>query len=265
MKQLQIIVCIKQVPDPEGHRSAYVIDSDAKKVIPTGIAPVINPFDENALEAALQLKDILGGKVVAISLGWKLAKPVLRKALSVGVEELILLEDENFKDINGYSTATVLAAAIKKIGEYDLIFTGRQAADWDFGQVGLVLAEILQVPCVNLAQKVNVEDNNVVVEKLKRNGYEIVKVSMPALITVSNEVGDLRLPTLQAIRAAHKQSITIWNSKDLEVDPVRLEGRKIWKLFAPQYRIRDRILIEGESPEQKGENLAIWMKKEQII
>jgi electron transfer flavoprotein beta subunit len=135
-------------------------------------------------------------------MGERLAKAVLREAQSVGADELILLEDKHFKDLDGYSTVYVLATAIKKIGKYHLILVGRQAADWDFGQVGLIMAEILQIPSINLAQKVRVEGETVIAEKLKRNGYENVRTPMPALITVGNEIGELRLPLIQDIKSA---------------------------------------------------------------
>jgi electron transfer flavoprotein beta subunit len=129
MKELQIIVCVKQVPDPEGPADSFKVDPEAKKVIPVGIPPVINPFDENALEAALRIKNQSNSKVTVLSMGEKLAQPVLRKALAAGADDLILLMDHHFKDLDSYSTAYVLSSAIRRIGAYDLILTGRQAGD----------------------------------------------------------------------------------------------------------------------------------------
>lgn len=265
MKELKIIVCIKQVPDPEGPASAFTVDSEAKKVIPMGIPPVINPFDENALEAALQLKEKYGGRVIAISLGEKLAKPMLTKALGVGADDLILLEDERFDGIDSYSIAYVLSAAIKKIGEYDLILAGRQAGDWDFGQTGSILAEILRIASISLAQRVKVEDGKVVVEKLKRNGYEIVKTSMPALITVDSQVGDLRYPSLKSLIVARKKPLTFWGIRELEVDPQRLEARRIYRFSPPPSRKRECFFIESETLQEKGEKLALKLRQDKVI
>lgn len=265
MKEPQIIVCIKQVPDPEGPLSAFEVDSQAKKVTPVGIPPVINPFDENALEAALRIKDSVGGSVVAISMVEKPATPVLKRALAVGADALILLEDEQFKDLDSYSTAYVLATAIKKIGGYDLILVGRQAADWDFGQVGSIVAELLQIPSISVAQKVRVEDKRVVVEKLRRNGYEIVQASMPALVTVSSEIGDLRLPSLQAIKDGRTKPLTVWRITDLELDPHKLEVKRIYTLSPPPCRKRDCVFIEGESLQEKGEKLALRLRQDKVI
>lgn len=265
MKELKIIVCIKQIPDPEGPSSAFQVDSEAKKVIPEGIPPVINPFDENALEVALQLKNKYGGSIVAVSMVEGPVTQVLRKALSVGVDELIILSDEHYKDLDSNSTAYVLSAAIKKLNIGDLILLGRQAADWDFGEVAPILAEILQIPSISLAQRVKVEDDKVVVKKIRRNGYEIVKALMPALMSISSEAGDLRLPSLKDIKDAYKKHLTVWNIADLEIDPHRLEKKKIFELLPPPSSKRNCVYIEGESPQERGENLAIKLQENKVI
>jgi electron transfer flavoprotein beta subunit len=266
MKELNIIVCIKQVPDPEGPSSAFEVDSATKKVHPVGITPVINPFDQNALEAALQLRDNYGGNIVAISMLEGPATPVLKKALSVGANQLILLQDEHFRDLNCSSTAYVLSAAIRKFEPYDLILVGRQAADWDFGQVGSIIAEILQVPCISLATKVEIEDHKkVVVKKLRRNGYEVIKAPMPALITVSSEIGDLRIPLLKDIKEAYKKPSTSWNISSLNIDSQRLEARKIYTLLPPPSKKRECFIVGGDSPQEKGEKLALQLRHDKVI
>jgi electron transfer flavoprotein beta subunit len=262
--ELRIVVCIKQVPDPEGPADSFKIDSQAKKVIPVGIPPLINPFDENALEIALRIKDDHAVKVTAISMGEKLAQPVLRKALAAGADELILLVDPHFKDLDTHSTAYVLASAIRKIGNYDIILTGRQAGDWDFGVTGLLIAEILQIPGINLARKVEIKDNKVLVEKLSQNGYEIVRAPMPVLITVSSEVGELRYPSIKALQASGSRPVKVYNGKDIEVDAKKLRVMEIVDLFAYKNK-RQCKFIEGNSPQEKGENLAIKLREDQLI
>jgi electron transfer flavoprotein beta subunit len=264
MKTLQIIVCVKQVPDPEGPADAFKVDSEAKTVIPVGIPPVINPFDENALEAALRIKNQFNCKVTVLSMGEKLAQPVLRKALAAGADDLILLMDQHFKNLDSYSNAYVLSKAIRKIGTYDLILTGRQAGDWDFGITGLFIAEILQIPIINLARKVEIRDDCVFVEKLCDDGYEVVKAKRPLLVTVSNEVGELRYTSVRALQAVSKKPIQIFNAGDLELDLEKLTHRTIYNLVAFQDERQCRF-IEGESSQEKGENLAIWIKKERLI
>lgn len=264
MKQLQILVCIKQVPDPEGPASAFKVDPEAKKVIPVGIPPVINPFDENALEAALRIRDYHEAKVVAISVGGKLAQPVLRKALAAGADELILAEDRHFEDIDSCSTAYVLSRAIGKAGEYDLILTGRQAGDWDNGVVGLLLAEMLQIPSINLARKVEIRDDHILVEKLSRHGYEVVGAAMPLLVTVSSEVGELRYPPVTALKAARTKPVKIYSAEELQVDLHRLKTKRILELSTPHIR-RECKFMEEESLQKKGENLAIRLREDGVI
>src|SRR4030067_3023332 len=151
---LNMIVCCKQILDPEAPPACFKIDPSTNKVIPPpGVPPVVSPFDEQAVEAALRIKDQQGGKITVISLGTNLLRDVIKKPLSMGADELVLLEDQAFADGDSWSTAYALAMAIKKIGQYDLIFCGRQAADWDTGQVGSGIAEFLNLPIVSLAKK----------------------------------------------------------------------------------------------------------------
>jgi electron transfer flavoprotein beta subunit len=264
MRPIQIIVCIKQVPDPEGPVDAFKIDSEMKKIIPVGIPPVISPFDENALEAAFQIKDTYGGKVTAMSMGEKLAQPVLRKALAAGADELILLVDQHFKDLDSCSTAYVLSKAIRKIGACDLIFTGRQAGDWDFGVTGLLFAEMLQIPSVNLARKIEIKDDGVWVEKLTYDGYELVRTPMPALITVSSEVGELRYVSIRALQSVRAKPVRVYGAEDLDLDIQRLMTRQIHNLSAFQGQ-RECRFIEGDSNQQKGENLALKLREDRVI
>jgi electron transfer flavoprotein beta subunit len=265
MKAPVIIVCIKEIPDPEGSSSAFEIHSDTKKVVPVGISPVINPFDQNALEASVRVKDRFGGKVIALNMADKPATPILKRALSVGVDEMVVLQDPAFKDLTSQSTAEVLSAGIKKIGSYDLILTGRQSADWDFGQVGLLIAEILGIPAINLAQAVELREDGIVVEKLRRVGYEVVMAPVPALVTVSSEVGDLRLPTLKSIQDARKKPVTVWNTADLRIAAGMLRSRSIRSLSSPPSRARTCLRIEGNTPQERGANLALRLRQDKVI
>ena len=264
MKPFHIIVLIKQVPDPEGPADAFKVDPEAKKVTPVGIPPVINPYDENALEAALKIKERHGATVTALSMGEKLAQPVLKKALAAGADELLLLIDPLFGDLDNRSTAYVLSTAIGKMGTYDLILTGRQAADWDFGVTGLYLAEALRIPAVNVVQKVEVGDGTVLAERMCDDGHDVVKTFLPCLLTVSSEVGELRYIPVRSLQAVSKRPAKVLNSKDLEVDAERLTSRKINKLI-PFQGERQCHFIEGESPREKGEKLALKMKEDRIL
>ncbi len=264
MSKLNVIVCAKQIPDPEGPADAFQVDSGAKKVVPVGIPPVINPFDENALEVALRMKENHGAAVKVISMGGQLARPVLRKALAAGADDLILLEDPHFKDLDSVSTAYVLSRAIRKMGGYDLVLTGRQAGDWDSGVTGLLIAEMLQIPGISFAQKVEIEDQNILVEKLTPDGYQVVKAPMPVLVTVSSESGELRYVSVRALQGASKRTVITYTAKDLEIELETLEIRQIEGLVPADVR-RACKFIEGLSPHEKGENLAVCMKKELLM
>jgi len=264
-----MIVCCKQVIDPEAPPASFRVDTSANKVVPPpGVPPVISPFDEQAVEAALRVKDAQGGKITAITLGTGLLRDVVKKPLSMGADELVLLEDEAFDEGDGWSTANALAMAIKKIGEYDLIFCGRQAADWDTGQVGSGIAEILGLPSVTLAKKVDITDGKARVERVTADGYEVVEVTLPALITVTNELGEARYPTIKGIMAAKRVEPIVWKPADIGADPSQIgaAGRrtKLLRLFQP---VREGTceIIEGESVEEAAVSLAQKLREVKVL
>jgi electron transfer flavoprotein beta subunit len=236
--------------------------------IASGVAQVISPYDENAMEAALRIKDKKGGKVTAISLGNKLQRDVVKKALSMGGDELILLEDEAFGGGDSWSTAIALASAIKKIGTYDIIFCGRVGGDWDQGQVGLGIAEILGIPAMTIAKDVEVLDGKVKVTRLTAEGYEVVESPTPCLITVTSELGEARYPTLMGIRKAGKIQPTVWKPQDIGLSPsdIGAQGRKskLSKLFQPVKEAKCEI-VEGENIEEAATNLALKLREIKVV
>jgi electron transfer flavoprotein beta subunit len=266
---LNMIVCCKQVLDPEAPPASFKIDPSTNKVIPPpGVPPVVNPFDEQAVEAALRIKDLQGGKITVLSLGNNLLRDVVKKPLSMGADELILLEDEAFEGGDSWSIAFALATAIKKVGEYDIIFCGRQAADWDAGQVGSGIAEILGIPSVTLAKKVEATDGKARVERVISDGYQVIEVTLPALITVSNELGEARYATLKGIMAASKKQPVVWKPADIGLDSSQLgaAGRKtkLLKLFQPVKEGKCEI-IGGDTPAEAGTKLAERLREAKII
>lgn len=266
---MNIIVCAKQVLDPEAPPASFKIDSATNSVIPPpGVPPVISPFDGNAVEAALKLKDAKGGKVTVITLGSNLVRDVVKKPLSMGCDELILLEDPAFQNGDSYSISYALAMAIKKIGQYDLVLCGRQAADWDAGQVGAGIAEFLNLPVVSLAKKIEAVDGKARVERVVADGYEVIETPLPALITVSNELGEPRYATLKGIMAAGKKQPIIWSPSDIGADPSKLgaAGRrtKLLKLFQPVKESKCEVVV-GETPQEAAVNLAVRLRQAKII
>jgi len=266
---MEMIVCVKQIPDPEAPPASFKIDPTANKVIPPpGVPPVISPFDENAVEAALRVKDAHGGKITVVSLGNKLVRDVVKKPLAMGADELVLLEDESYEEGDSWATAYALAMAIKKIGTYDIIFCGRVAGDWDAGQVGSGIAEFLGIPSITIAKKVEVLDGKVRVERLVADGYEVIEAPMPCLVTVTSELGEPRYAPLKGIMAAAKKQPIIWKPQDIGVDPSKVGGQgrlaKLAKLFQPVKEAKCEI-IEGESPAEAAVNLALRLRGAKVI
>ncbi len=266
---MNMIVCLKQVIDPETPPASFKIDPQSNKIVPPpGIAPVLDPYSEYALEAALRIKDAKGGKITALSLGSDLVREVVKKPLAMGADELVLLEDEAFTEGDSWSTAYALAMAIKKLGDYDLIFCGRQAADWDEGQVGSAIAELLGLPSVTVAQKIDISDGQARVERVTDDGYEVIEVPLPALITVSNELGEVRYPNIRGIMAARKKEPIIWRPADIGASTSQLgaAGRRtrLLKLWLP-VREGKCQMIEGDSPEEQAANLALKLREAKLL
>ncbi|OGP54486.1 MAG: hypothetical protein A2Y65_09290 [Deltaproteobacteria bacterium RBG_13_52_11] len=266
---MNMIVCCKQILDPEAPPASFKIDSSTHTVIPPpGFPPVISPFDLNAVEAALRIKDTLGGKITVLSLGNNLLSEVVKKPLSMGADELILLEDEAFGGGDSWSTAYALAMAIKKIGTYDIIFCGRQAADWDSGQVGPGIAELLEIPSITLAKDVDVVDGKARVGRALDDWYEVIETQLPALITVSNELGEPRYPTMKGIMAATKKQPVRWKPADIGLEPAKTGAAGRWtrivKLFQPVREAKCEI-VSGDSADELGANLATKLREAKVF
>lgn len=266
---MNIIVLIKQIPDPEIPPASFKIDPASNKVIPPqGVAPVIDPYSEHALEAALKIKDAGGGTIKAISLGAGLNKDLLKKALALGVDELILIDDPAFDGSHSTATAHALSLAVKKAGQFDVILTGRQSADWGAGQVGLLLAGLLGVTAVSRARKIEVTGNMLRIERVTSLGYEVVETSMPAVVTVSNEIGKLRLPNIKGILAAKKKEPAVWQAADINAESSpngNTGGRvRLVRLYQPRRETRCEI-IAGNTAEEQGANLAIKIHELKLI
>lgn len=266
---MNIIVCVKQIPDPEAPPASFKIDPATNKVIPPpGIAPVISPFDETAVEAALRLKDAHGGKITVLGLGNNLVRDVIKKPLAMGADELILLEDAAYDGGDSWTTAHALSAAIKKIGTYDLILCGRVAGDWDAGQVGSGIAEFLGLPCISIVKNIKVVDKKVRVERLVSDGYVVMEAPMPCVLTITSELGEPRYAALKGIMSAAKKQPIIWKPQDIGLKPTEVgaQGRrsKLVKLFQPVKEGKCEI-IGGDSPVEAAANLALKLREAKII
>ena len=262
-----VIVTAKQVIDPEMPLSAFKIDTEAKRVVtPPTFPPVVNGFDEYAMEAAMRIKDSVGAQVTVVAVDNQFDLNVMRKLLAMGADNLILCQDAAFANLpDSFVTARVLQAAIRKIGAFDLILCGRQASDWDNAQVPLYLAELLDLACLPLAQKVDVQDSKVQVEQLVTDGYVVAEATLPALVTVSNELGEPRYPTMRHIMMANRKRPTIWKLADLDLEPAQLTAQlEIVEVAFPE-RTQKCEFIEAADEAEAGRTLAQTLRQAGLI
>ncbi len=247
---MKIVVCIKQVPDTEAEIKwdipRWTLKRDAME------ATITNPFDEFAIEEALLTRENYDGDIIAISMGPEKANDVLRNALALTVNEVHRLTDDAFAGSDTYATAYVLASAIKKIGDVDVVFTGKQCTDGNTGVVGAMLASILgfsQLTYVSKVRSIDAGAKKIVVERAIEGGVEVVEAKLPAVVSVIKGINEPRLPNLMGIRKASKVAIPEWNAGDLGVDTgkVGLTGAstKVVELTVPPPRGAGEIL-KGE-------------------
>ncbi|NNG66487.1 electron transfer flavoprotein subunit beta/FixA family protein [Caldanaerobacter subterraneus] len=219
---MNIIVCIKQVPNT----SEVKIDPVTKTLIREGVPSIINPEDKNALEEAIRIRERYGGKVTVITMGPQQAEEALREALAMGADEAYLLCDKVFAGADTCATAKTLATMIKKL-EYDLVFCGRQAIDGDTAQVGPQLAEQLGIPQVTYIKEIKIEGDSLIVKRTLEDGYEVIKVKMPVLLTATKELNTPRYPSIKRIFEAYREKeVKIVTASELGIDPqeVGLKG-----------------------------------------
>jgi len=268
---MKIIVCVKKIPDPEIPPSKFRLDEESRKVIPPEeVPPVMSPYDLQAVELALRLKEKYSSEVTVLTIDKNASSSssILKHALAMGADEGIVLSDVAFEGSDSFSTAHILSQAIQKIGNYDLILCGRQAADWDEGLVGTILAECLSVPLVTLAYDLEQQDGEWRVKRSILDGYQLFAVPSPAVVTVCNAVGQPRLPSGWGIIAASQKSLPIWNAQDINADPSRTGSeaarKTLAKLFIPK-QDRSCEIIEGETTSEASTKLAEKLVKEGIV
>ena len=211
---VKIIVLVKQV----FQTADLKVDRASKTVVTQGVPRVISETDKNAVEEAIRIKEKLGGKITAISLGPPEAKEALREVLAMGADEGCLLTDAAFQGSDAHATANVLAAAVTKILEYDLILCGAYSEDVYAFQVGPRLAEICNLPQITYAVKLTIEGDKAVAERDLENERQVVEAKLPCLVSVSREINEPRLPTLMAIMAASKKPMNTWTAADLKLE-----------------------------------------------
>lgn len=246
MSPVKSIVCVKPVPDPR-HWSELALDPVTKTLRREGIPIVLNPMDKHALEEALRIKERFGGIVTAISMAPLTATDSLREAIAIGADDAVLLSDRSFVGADTLATSYVLAAAIKKLGKFDLIFCGNQSLDSGTGQVVPEIAEFLGVPHVTYARKIALLDGGIArVERALEHGYMLIEARMPLVLSVVKEINVPRHVSLMRISGAMQAEVRVWTSGDLDVDGGRIgllgSPTQVADLFLPAIKRRGEML-----------------------
>jgi len=245
---VNIVVCIKQVPETTEVR----VDPKTNALIREGVKSIVNPVDENAIEAALELRDQHGGKVTVISMGPPQAEEALRQALAMGADEAILLSDPASRGSDTLATSYALAMMVRKLGDVDLILCGKQAIDGDTGQVGPGLAERLGIPQVTFAIGLEIADGRLRARRVLDDFFEVLEVKLPAVATVVKQINDPRHPSMKNVLKAKRAGITKWTLADLDADPKQagFDGSptQVIKVWPPEKRSGGKRL-EGPSDE----------------
>lgn len=265
---MHIVVGIKQTPDHEGQRESYEINQEQNRVEPRGIPPVLSLFDENALEAALRIKDARDDvKITLVSIGKRISNAVMIRALAAGADELIKVEDEKFDAhlLDTPVTAQIMAKTLERIGDYDLVLIGRQASDFNSGYMGVALGHFLNIPCITFAQGVEIESEELLVNRVTDAGHEIVVSALPAVVMVTNELGELRYPAMKEKREAKKKPVQAWAGTDVVAEALPKSKLILKRLYYPEMKTVDCQFVEGETPAEAGRNLARTLLDNQIL
>ena len=247
---MNIIVLVKQVPDT----AEVKINRETNTLIRDGVPSFINPYDMFALEEALRLREKHGGKVTALTMGPPQAADALKEAVSLGVDDVVLLSDRAFAGADTWATSYALAMGIRKIGQYDLVIAGKQAIDGDTAQVGPETADMLGIPFVAYIRKIEqIADGKMTMERLMDEGYDVVQASLPCLITVVKEINTPRLPSLKGKMKAKSLKVTPWTAADIGADLSKLglkgSPTQVVRIFPPAPR-GVREILSGTIQEQ---------------
>lgn len=262
---MQIIVPIKQVPETNNVK----MDPVTGTMVREGVEAIINPLDLYAIEAAVQLKEKFGGKITTISMGPPKAESALRESIAMGCDDAVLLTDKAFAGADTWATSYTLSQAIRRLGSFDLILCGERATDGDTGQVGPGIAAWLDLPFATYVSKIEaVQHNELIVERMVENGYEILALPKPCLLTVVKEIANPRLPSLKGKIASRQKQIPSWGPVDIQAQPgnIGLKGSptRVVKIATPQVARFGKLVKpkdEQELNQALDELLAVLQEK----
>ena len=261
---MNILVCVKQVPDT----TEIKINYETNTLIREGVPSIVNPFDAYALEIAVRLKEKHGGTVSVLCMGPDQAKAALKECLSVGADNAYLLSDRAFGGSDTLATSYILSSAIKSLGEFDLILCGKQAIDGDTAQVGPEIAEHLELTQVTYVLDAEIADEKLLVKKETETGYQMIETKTPAVLTVVKTAFEPRMATVKAKIAANRKPISVITSQDIEIDLTRagLKGSptKVKKTFTPPMK-GDSMIIAEDTAEASARKLVSILDDKNII
>lgn len=265
---MRIVVSVKQVPET----NAVKMDPVTGTMIREGVEAIVNPLDLYAIEAALRLREEHGGEVVVISMGPMKALSALREAIAMGCDRAVLVSARDFAGSDTWATSYTLAAAVRHLGGADLVLCGERATDGDTGQVGPAVAAFLDLPVATYISRIaRANDNTLRVHRLVEEGYEVLDVATPAVLTVVKEIADPRLPTLRGKRRAREMEIPVWGPEELGLDMAQLglEGSptRVVKIFRPKVsRECEKIPVADETTARRaGERLVTFLRERYLI
>ena len=252
---MNIVVCIKQVPDT----TEIKIDPVKNTLIRQGVPSIMNPFDKNALEMALKLKDENGGKVTVISMGPSQAKNMLREALAMGADEAYLVTDRAFGGSDTYATSYILSKAIEKLGPFDVILGGIQAIDGDTGQTAPSIAEHLEIPRLTYMLDMKIDGDKCIVKRQIEEGIQIIETKLPVLCTATKDTNKPRYATIKSKINSLKAEIGEIHLDDLidiDTSKIGLKGSptRVKSTFTPKRKASGEV-IEVYNPREVAKNL----------
>lgn len=257
---MNIIVCLKQILDPEIPARDFRVDSERKEAVRGAANVVMNIFCENALETALQFRDRSGGKITVLSFGTAESEDMLRKALAMKADAAIHVMNDGNPHPDPLAVARVLAAAIGKIGEYDLVLVGRESGDWGVGQTGGLIAEELNLPSVSFVDNIEKSGHGLRIKRQIDNGWELFEANPPVVLTITNDEHNVpRVPKTRDVMMSFRQPLTRWTLADLDIDAAEIRAgdsyTEIAELLIP---IKDTQceFVTGDTLEEKVEQFA---------
>lgn len=262
---MNIIVCVKQVPNT----NEIKINPETGTLIRDGVESILNHDDANALEQALCIKDQdPDTKVTVITMGPPQAKEMLQECIAMGADEAILLSDRALGGSDTWATSNALAAGIRKVGNYDLIFAGRQAIDGDTAQVGPQIAEKLGLPQVTYVKEFQMEGKEIKVKRALEDGYELLKVKLPCVLTAIKELNTPRYMSVPGILKGAKAQIKVWGAEEIGVDKesvgLKASPTNVFRSFTPKPKGKG-VSVQGDTARELADNLVTALKEKHII